>query len=63
MDKRQFLKTLGKGALACMALPALPSCESGQPAAHPLVEGLPANWIWLRPQLGLSDDEWKQIFE
>ena len=46
-----------------MALPALSSCGAARPAVYPVVDGLPTNWIWLRPQLGLSDDEWKQTLD
>lgn len=62
MNKRQFLKTLGKGALAWMALPALPSCDANRSSTYPVVEGLPANWLWMRPEPGRSDDQWKEIF-
>jgi hypothetical protein len=59
MNKRQFLKTLAQGTLAWVALPALQGCGWGAPR---LVKGLPSNWLWMRPQTGLSDEEWAAIF-
>jgi uncharacterized lipoprotein YddW (UPF0748 family) len=59
MNKRQFLKILAQGTLTWMALPALQGCGWGGPR---LVKGLPSNWLWMRPQTGLSDEEWAAIF-
>lgn len=67
MQKRTFLKTLGKAGAAYLAMPLLQACagrqEKGKIAADgTIVSGLPNNWMWLRPDLGLSDEAWKSQF-
>lgn len=68
MNKRTFLKLLGQGTLASVVGTALPGCGNGSENAaksvtRTPVEGMPNNWIWLRPETGLPDDEYKQIFD
>lgn len=54
MDKRTFLKQSSLAALSLLAGSSL--------AAQPTLQKntLPANWMWLRPNLKWSDDEWKK---
>lgn len=67
MDKRKFLKLMGQGTLATLAGVTLPACGSKSQQAEQVLkmpkEGLPDNWIWLRPQTGLPDDDWKKTFD
>ncbi|HMQ49289.1 MAG TPA: family 10 glycosylhydrolase [Saprospiraceae bacterium] len=68
MDKRAFLKTLGKAGAAYLTAPWLQACSNDQhqqkaPAKLGLTAGLPDNWMWLRPDLGLTDEEWKVHFD
>lgn len=67
MDKRTFLKKAGLGGLALASGAMMWSCggEVAEKAPKVLqpVSGIPSNWVWLRPQIDLSDDEWKKRFE
>lgn len=70
MDKREFLKKAGVGSLALASGALLWGCHSDEKkeptttAAGPkVVDGLPSNWLWMRPKLEWSDDEWKKCFE
>lgn len=70
MNKRTFLKTLSRSALATMAAPTLWSCRTetknleGTPAETeaPGIPGPQKNWIWIHPGTQRSEDDWKRIF-
>ncbi len=64
MNKRVFIKTLGKGALSTLSIPLWNACN--QPAASSttkMVEGMPSRWVWLRPKLEQTDDYWRSTFD
>ena len=55
MNKRDFLKTLGKSTLTMAAMSAFPWDSH----AVNSMKGS-KNWMWIRPEQGLSADTWKQ---
>lgn len=66
-ERRDFLKTLGAGALGAAAtgfstppetFPRNALSEQPQPA-----QPSPTNWVWMTPELDVSKDEWKRRFE
>ena len=63
MQKRKFIKTSLQVGAGALLLPYL-SCETPQEENETMevVSGLPKNWIWLKPELGLSDEQWMDIF-
>ena len=67
MKKRQFLKSISYGALSVLGSGMMYACgsdtsEASEETAANGPKPLPENWMWLRPKLGLTDDEWKRIF-
>ncbi len=61
MNRKEFLKlssTLSKGLIAGSLLPACSNSPS-----QSIKNKLPKYWLWLRPDISLNNDEWKQIFE
>lgn len=66
MNKRTFLKLASTSAFSLMTGSAFWSCNSKSNEAQNnsfSKKNLPDNWIWLRPSLNKSDDEWKATFE
>ena len=60
MDKRNFLKLMGKGAVTLAAGPTLlQNCSS--PVAQNATHGKPKLWAWARPGLAKNTDEWTTI--
>lgn len=66
MDKRTFLRLASGSAFSLIAGGSLLSCDTktgeGQSLSTPQ-KPLPDNWVWLRPNLDHTDDDWKRIFE
>ncbi|GJM31279.1 MAG: transcriptional initiation protein Tat [Saprospiraceae bacterium] len=63
MNKRIFLKTLGKGALSTLTVPLWTACDTEQaPNTPKMISGMPSRWMWIRPELGQPDDYWKGVF-
>jgi uncharacterized lipoprotein YddW (UPF0748 family) len=62
MKKREFLKVLGRGSIGIAAPSLFFGCDQSnrEVAKLPGSKPLPAHWLWMRPPLGLSDDEWKR---
>lgn len=59
MERRDFIKKMGLLGLGITALSSLP-------AGCGFIGGSNShwkNWIWITPEKGLSDDEWKKRFE
>ena len=66
MKKREFIKTSMGVSLSLITGSFFQNCNTNDQKATDnlsLKEGLPANWLWLRPSLKLSDDEWKSNFD
>ncbi|MEM6320885.1 MAG: family 10 glycosylhydrolase [Bacteroidota bacterium] len=69
MNKRTFLKTATIGGLSLAASGGLWSCKNGESAERAITkkpvigQKLPDNWIWLRPDVKLSVDDWKRTFD
>jgi uncharacterized lipoprotein YddW (UPF0748 family) len=68
MKKRDFIKTLGCGAAAYLIAGPMAGCGPGRAKKEVIeerepVEGMPRNWIWMRPETGFSDDEWRRKFD
>ena len=65
MKKRTFIKLASASALSVLAGSSFLGCNNEQ--EKPIVTAqksmLPDNWIWMRPNLKQSDDEWKATFE
>jgi len=58
MNKRTFIKTAFTLAAGSTLLGCNPTKELSKKASN-----LPDNWVWLRPDLKNTDDDWKRIFE
>lgn len=58
MNKRTFIKTAFTLAAGSTLLGCNPTNELTKKASN-----LPDNWVWLRPDLKNTDDDWKRIFE
>ena len=58
MNKRTFIKTALTLAAGSTLLGCNPTKELNKKASN-----LPDNWVWLRPDLKNTDDDWKRIFE
>ena len=58
MNKRTFLKTALTLAAGSTILGCNPSKQLSKQSSN-----LPDNWVWLRPDLKNTDDDWKRIFE
>ena len=68
MKKRKFIKNIIGGSLAVASGTAFTSCEdkASKTASNPSLAPtatLPDNWVWMRPSLETTDDEWKKTFE
>jgi uncharacterized lipoprotein YddW (UPF0748 family) len=69
MKKRTFIKTLVGGSLAMATSNLLLSCSdektatSTVPVLNTSGNGMPSRWVWLRPDLSWTMDEWKQSFD
>lgn len=61
MDRRGFTKSF-LVASAAMATTGLSSCSEST-SKHVSTSSLPNNWIWLRPNLEWTDDQWKEAFD
>lgn len=57
MDRRKFNQTLIAGSLGVSL--GMGSCTTPKVAQE---GGMPHNWVWLRPDISLSMDHWKQTF-
>jgi uncharacterized lipoprotein YddW (UPF0748 family) len=57
--KRQFLQSLGRGALGAYALSRLGCASSGAPSKQRGTK----NWVWITTEPQLSADEWKRQFD
>jgi len=68
MKKRKFIKTIAAGTGALLTTNSFLSCNETVKKPVPakpeklIAKPLPANWMWLRPSLGKTDDQWKIIF-
>ena len=64
MKKREFIKLAAASAMSLMAGGSFLGCN---PKNQQVFQGskkiLPDNWIWIRPSLDKSDDDWKKAFE
>jgi uncharacterized lipoprotein YddW (UPF0748 family) len=64
MKKREFIKLAAASALSLMAGGSFLGCNpKNQQAFQGSKKSLPDNWIWIRPSLDKSDDDWKKAFE
>lgn len=59
MQRRDFTKSV-LAASGGLMLGGLSSCSMSKSS---LKKEMPNNWIWLRPNLEWTDDQWKQSFE
>jgi len=60
MNRKQFIDLMIAGTAGISMSPLLNSCSTPSPLT--LTKDLPQYWIWLRPQLGQTDDDWKRTF-
>jgi uncharacterized lipoprotein YddW (UPF0748 family) len=66
MKKRAFIKLASASALSLMTGSSFLSCNSKREQEQVFQTSkpnLPDNWIWIRPSLDKSDDDWKKAFE
>ncbi len=69
MEKRKFIKTLIGGSLAMMTGSSWLGCQSPTTqreiatTKYTKPQPLPNRWIWLRPKLDWTEDDWKRTFE
>ena len=66
MQKREFIKTSVCASLSMITGSFFQNCSTNNQKVTDnlsLKEGLPDNWLWLRPSITLSDDEWKSNFD
>jgi uncharacterized lipoprotein YddW (UPF0748 family) len=59
MQRRDFTKSV-LAASGGLMLGGLSSCTTSN---TPLEREMPNNWIWIRPNLEWTDDQWKQSFD
>ena len=59
MHRRRFTKTV-LAVSGGLALSRLSSCSTSNP---PTQKPMPDNWIWIRPNLEWTDDQWKENFD
>lgn len=59
MDKRTFIKTTG--LVSAGSVVGFPRALTN--LLLPRNDELPKYWIWMRPKLGRSDEEWRMIFK
>lgn len=60
MNRKEFLITSAKAGVGLLAGSHLSSCMASDPAKESTL--LPKYWLWMRPSVKNSDDEWKRIF-
>ena len=59
INRREFIHRAGLMSLGIAALnPLLHSCVASSADEHP-----PRHWVWITPEKGLSEEEWKKRFE
>lgn len=67
MNKRHFIKSLSAASLGLLTGSILESCGQAEQAPKKpkpaSKKKLPDNWLWMRPDIKLSDDDWKAHFE
>jgi uncharacterized lipoprotein YddW (UPF0748 family) len=66
MKKRKFIKLASASALSLMAGNSFLGCNSKSEQEQIIQtskSSLPDNWLWIRPSLEKSDDDWKKEFE
>ena len=71
MDKRTFIKTIVNGSLGVAAGASFLGCnttrekagQAGQLTSFSTPKPLPDRWVWLRPNLEWTDEDWKKTFE
>lgn len=77
MKKRKFVKLLTTGTASLLGASLFWSCQNTPDGGQRKIlskellpeiirtaeDSLPKNWIWIRPKLGLSDEEWKKTFD
>lgn len=64
MDKRQFLKLATASSLSLIAGSSFLDCQSQKVQSNTSKKKqLPNNWVWLRPSLKHTDDDWKRTFD
>ncbi len=65
MNKRTFLKLTSAGALSLATSSPFWTCKpksTDKTFSSTPHDNLPNNWVWLRPSLNKTDDDWKQSF-
>lgn len=67
-QRRDFLKTLGAGALGATATgfsspPEVSSPENDSPERPEPEQEAPANWVWMTPEPDVSRAEWRRRFD
>ncbi len=60
MKRKQFISTIGS---ICTGLSLKPVLNYSNLSNHIDAEGLPKYWVWIRPSLDKTDDDWKLEFE
>jgi uncharacterized lipoprotein YddW (UPF0748 family) len=68
MDKRTFIKTILNASLAIAAGASFSACNAQKKSAGQLrpfstPRPLPDRWVWFRPNLEWTTDDWKNTFE
>lgn len=63
MKRRKFVETIAKGSALSICAPYLSACSSTVPRPMDSVNRLPKKWIWLRPKLEWTNDQWKKEFD
>jgi uncharacterized lipoprotein YddW (UPF0748 family) len=66
MKKRTFIKLASASALSLVTGGSFLGCnpkEEGKTIIQSASSALPDNWVWMRPNLKNTDDDWKATFE
>jgi len=63
MQRRKFVSTIIKGSTISLLAPVFSNCKRSNTMPLDNQTVLPKNWIWIRPDLEWSDDQWKSEFE